>query len=97
MRNVITPMRHPDFFHSTLLRQKRGVLLYGPPGTGEAAAAATWDGVQAACWTFGMGWCPEDEGLTGRPSDNARHQLVAGWGYLHAQDRVRHVSPCCHG
>lgn len=34
MRNVITPMRYPNYFHSSLLRQKRGVLLYGPPGTG---------------------------------------------------------------
>jgi hypothetical protein len=33
-RNVITPMRHPELFASNLLRQKRGVLLYGPPGTG---------------------------------------------------------------
>ena len=33
-RNVITPMRHPSLYHSSLLRQKRGVLLYGPPGTG---------------------------------------------------------------
>lgn len=41
MRNVITPMRHPSFFHSSLLRQKRGVLLYGPPGTGAAGVAFT--------------------------------------------------------
>lgn len=38
MRNVITPMRHPSLFNSSLLRQKRGVLLYGPPGTGALPA-----------------------------------------------------------
>ncbi len=41
MRNVIIPMRHPGWFHSSLLRQQRGVLLYGPPGTGARLTATT--------------------------------------------------------
>lgn len=31
-------MRHPNLYCSSLLRQKRGVLLYGPPGTGGRGA-----------------------------------------------------------
>lgn len=105
MRNVITPMRHPDFFHSTLLRQKRGVLLYGPPGTGELhlvphgmagrlpAGLSGWGGALKVVF---VRFCKQVI-----PSGMQDTNWVAGWENMHAQDRVRHVSPTsapyCHG
>ena len=72
-RNVITPMQHPELYRSSLLRQKRGVLLYGPPGTGEwarvgclvATGVCVMHSVGGRCsagmgksvWVAGTGWC----------------------------------------
>jgi ATP-dependent 26S proteasome regulatory subunit len=40
---VLRPLSEPDTFCTTLWRPVKGVLFYGPPGTGTAAQAVNYN------------------------------------------------------
>lgn len=43
MKEVIElPIKHPELFESLGISQPKGVIMYGPPGTGTSAALFVW-------------------------------------------------------
>ena len=89
-RNVITPMRHPEHFRSNLLRQKRGVLLYGPPGTGG------WVPGWRAGWQRGAGRRLQGGCSCCRDARHASHLVcrLASSACLPAASGLAAPSPC---
>ena len=71
-------MRFPSLYKSSLLRQKRGVLLYGPPGTGGWVGG--WvggvGGGKAACAVPASFW-PAGQG-TNRGGCSRKQQAACG-------------------
>lgn len=54
MREVVElPMLHPEKFVTLGIDPPKGVLLYGPPGTGEFGCARVW-------WGWGLRVAPRE-------------------------------------